>query len=359
MTRMLHLRVLALSQLALGALASVKPVIQWVNCAEHVPIPLQGTSLPNPLPSTLHCGLLDVPMDHSKPISSSNNITIGFAMHRPKNPQGLLNFNPGGPDAEVASFAWDISLNISNAGWFTGLSNFDFLAIDVRGTYQSNPLNCSLGSLTFPSYIPSNATELAFYTTSAATFAASCAAGSTPTGILAHVGTADVVKDWDTGNQAVATYQVAAANRLLLRSDAWCMNDTTCPFHAQGKGAIPKAFAAVLAQAAAGNTSNLTVTPADVGAMASLGYLNGSPKFPTLNGALAAALGGDWSGFDWSVVGPELAQGIYPLLATACLDRHLDYDSWPSFEKIKNAVFSNDTANIGYAFDLQITASAK
>ncbi|KAF7970425.1 hypothetical protein HWV62_24169 [Athelia sp. TMB] len=341
MTRMPHLRVLALSQLAIGALASAKPVIQWVNCAEHVPIPLQGTSLPNPLPSTLHCGLLDVPMDYSKPISSSNNITIGFAMHRPKNPQGLLNFNPGGPDAEVASFAWDISLNISNADWFTGLSNFDFL--DVTLTIFS----------------PSNATELAFYTTSAATFAASCAAGSTPTGILAHVGTADVVKDWDTGNQAVATYQVAAANRLLLRSDAWCMNDTTCPFHTQGKGAVPKALAAVLAQAAAGNTSNLTVTPADVGAMASLGYLNGSPKFPTLNGALAAALGGDWSGFDWSVVGPELAQGIYPLLATACLDRHLDYDSWPSFEKIKNAVFSNDTAKIGYAFDLQITASAK
>lgn len=42
------------------------------------------------------------------------------------------------------------------------------------------------------------------------------------------------------GNQAVATYQVAAANRLLLRSDAWCQNDTTCPFHAQGKGSIPK-----------------------------------------------------------------------------------------------------------------------
>jgi len=113
---------------------------------------------------------------------------------------------------------------------------------------------------------------------------------------------------------------------------------------------------AVLAQAAAGNTSNLIVTPADVRAMTSLAYLNGSPKFPTLNSVLAAALRGNWSGFDWLVFGPEVAQGIYPLLTTACLDRHLDYDSWESFEKIKNAVFNNDPAKIGYVFDLQITA---
>ncbi|KZP17745.1 alpha/beta-hydrolase [Athelia psychrophila] len=403
MARYVYLRALAFSQLAfgLGALSSSSPAIQWVNCSEHIPLPLQGTTLPSPLPIALHCGLLAVPMDYSKPISSQNNITLGFAMHRPNNSQGLLNFNPGGPDAEVASFAWDISLNVSNADWFTGLANFDFLAVDVRGTYQSNPLNCTIGNLTLPSSLPSTAAELKSYQNMAATFANSCNALSTPAGILAHVGTADVVKDWDSlraalgyktvnylgysygtfagalyaseypermgrfildailphglGNQAVATYQVAAANRLLLRSDAWCQNDTTCPFHAQGKGSIPKAFATVLAQAAAGNTSNLTVTPSDVGATASIAYLNGFPKFPALNSALAAALGGDWSGFDWTAFEPELAPGIYPLLATACLDRHIDFDSWASFEKIKEAVFSADTAHIGYVFDLQIT----
>lgn len=65
--------------------------IQWVNCREHVPEPLQGFTLPGSLPKNLHCGLLVVPMDYSKPISNSNNITLGFAMRRPENPQGLLN----------------------------------------------------------------------------------------------------------------------------------------------------------------------------------------------------------------------------------------------------------------------------
>lgn len=70
-----------------------KPKIQWVDCAKHVPALFteQNITLPSTLPSTLHCGLLVVPMDYSKKLSSSNNITLGFAMYRPKNPQGLLN----------------------------------------------------------------------------------------------------------------------------------------------------------------------------------------------------------------------------------------------------------------------------
>lgn len=83
------------AQLATGNSSSAvetKPKIQWVNCAEHVPAPFvtQNITLPSTLPSTLHCGLLVVPMDYSKQLSSTNNITLGFAMYRPKNPQGLL-----------------------------------------------------------------------------------------------------------------------------------------------------------------------------------------------------------------------------------------------------------------------------
>lgn len=82
-------------QLATGKSTSAvetTPKIQWVDCAEHVPAPIveNNITLPSSLPSTLHCGLLVVPMDYSKKLSSSNNITLGFAMYRPKNPQGLL-----------------------------------------------------------------------------------------------------------------------------------------------------------------------------------------------------------------------------------------------------------------------------
>lgn len=40
-------------------------------------------------------------------------------------------------------------------------------------------------------------------------------------------------------NVNLAAYQINAVNRVLLRSDAYCMNDTSCEFYAQGKGAIP------------------------------------------------------------------------------------------------------------------------
>lgn len=33
---------------------------------------------------------------------------------------------------------------------------------------------------------------------------------------------------------------IKAVNRLLLRADAFCLSNSTCPFHDQGRGAVPK-----------------------------------------------------------------------------------------------------------------------
>jgi len=33
---------------------------------------------------------------------------------------------------------------------------------------------------------------------------------------------------------------MAATNRLMLRADAYCQNNSSCPFHNQGKGSVPK-----------------------------------------------------------------------------------------------------------------------
>ena len=68
--------------------------IQWVNCSEHVPntdiaLDLSGVNL-SALPSTLQCGRLVVPMDYAKPISPTNNITLGLAMYRPQKPKGVI-----------------------------------------------------------------------------------------------------------------------------------------------------------------------------------------------------------------------------------------------------------------------------
>lgn len=39
-------------------------------------------------------------------------------------------------------------------------------------------------------------------------------------------------------NVDLISAQYAALDRSLIRSDAYCLNDTNCPLHSQGKGAI-------------------------------------------------------------------------------------------------------------------------
>lgn len=67
--------------------------IDWVDCHDHVPTYFSATYPTfniSQLPSTLHCGRLDVPMDHAKPMSPNNTVTLDLAMYRPANPQGVL-----------------------------------------------------------------------------------------------------------------------------------------------------------------------------------------------------------------------------------------------------------------------------
>ena len=68
--------------------------IEWVDCSKNVPAPATylnttGVNL-SALPQTLHCGRMVVPMDYSRAISASNNITLGLAMYRPAKPKGVL-----------------------------------------------------------------------------------------------------------------------------------------------------------------------------------------------------------------------------------------------------------------------------
>lgn len=47
----------------------------------------------------------------------------------------------------------------------------------------------------------------------------------------------------DRANQdlkSMVKFQVGAANRLVQRSDAFCLTDPSCPFHGQGNGTVIK-----------------------------------------------------------------------------------------------------------------------
>jgi len=77
--------------ISVTAAASIPKSIRWVDCSKNVPSTLDLTNVNlAKLPSTLHCGQIDVPMDYSKPLSPHNTITLGLAMHRPAKPKGAL-----------------------------------------------------------------------------------------------------------------------------------------------------------------------------------------------------------------------------------------------------------------------------
>ncbi|KAE9401104.1 hypothetical protein BT96DRAFT_880708 [Gymnopus androsaceus JB14] len=375
--------------------------IQWVNCTDFVPSTLVQSELPSPLPTTLHCGNLVVPMDYSKGISPSNNITISFAMRRPDNPKGLINYSPGGPGGEANSFAWAFALNISSEAFgFTGLEDFDFVAIDVRGTEFSNPINCTSSEI-IPSFIPSTQAQFDEIQNITASIYNACEAQSTPQGILNFLRSEDLASDWDSvraalgydithllglsyGSLTGAIYaskfpqrvgrfvldgiastnitidnyvvnQVKAYNRLLLRADAYCLNDTTCPFHSLGKGAIPEAFQSIIANATAGDFPNVNAD--DIRAVAALSFFAGSPNFTAFNLALADAIQGDASSLTYSgAFATEYSAGLIAILPLFCSDILLSDTSFDAYAKILSDVAAVDTFELRFSQILSLAA---
>lgn len=122
----------AAAVLSVVAQAAYVPHIKWVNCSDHVPdvpgaLDLSDVNLAA-LPSTLWCGRIEVPMDYSKPISESNSITLGLAMHRPAKPKGAIFHNPGGTDA-TAVIAWQVALGQTEE--WDGLLDYDLMSENI------------------------------------------------------------------------------------------------------------------------------------------------------------------------------------------------------------------------------------
>jgi hypothetical protein len=189
--------------------------IRWVDCARNVPVsttPTGGSFNASTvdltkLPSTLHCGQIDVPMDYSKPFCDDNKITLGLAMYRPLKPKGPLFFCPGGTDPGAVTI-WEAALNISNA--FTGLLDFELVAMDIRGTFSSNQLNVSLPLVEALEAMPYPASESDYEAIQVASAASiqSWIDNSTPPGIIQHVGTREVTQDYELIRKALGYQKI-------------------------------------------------------------------------------------------------------------------------------------------------------
>ncbi|KAF4637604.1 hypothetical protein G7Y89_g477 [Cudoniella acicularis] len=370
----------------------VPGIIRWTDCAKSVPeLTTSGTLNTSAidltmLPPTLHCGQLDVPMDYSKPFCETNMITLGLAMYRPVNPKGVLFFNPGGTDAGVV-VAWEVALNVTQA--FDGLLDLELLVLDVRGTFSSNQLNVSLDTLTplFGSY------EFDAVKNISAAAIQSWIDNSLPPGIIQHVGTKEVVRDYEQVRKALgyekinflgasygsfratqyaATFpervdrfvldsvaphgrqaldDIEATNRLMQRADAYCLNNASCPFYGKGKGSVLKAYKQVLTIARQTpffipecvNTTTCYpyATDTDVQTLM-LGNLLGAPDFPAILDGIYAALNGNGIFFG---NGPRSLESVVamPLLCN-------DYGYERNFETFQSSLeqgLKNDITGIG------------
>ncbi|KAF7350554.1 hypothetical protein MSAN_01615000 [Mycena sanguinolenta] len=400
---------------ATPVLRRTNQTIRWVDCHERLPdltaeeLNITSPTFPGTLPSNLHCGEMDVPMDYAKPFNAiTNNITIGFAMLRPAKPaSGLIFYHAGGPGNNAAAEVWANALNSSTS--FTGLENFDILAVNVRGIQFSNPLNLTTGvffnNVSFP--FPSTQDEFDQYTAALKNFYDAAIRDSTPPGITQHIGTTEVIQDWDSMRAALGyekvsmaavsygtltgmsyaskypervdrfvldaalphgaplqefvTTQVAAVNRLVQRVDAFCQTDPTCPFYGQGNGSVLQAWDTVLARSiqaplpalscGPGTSCISPVTPSDLRQAANV-LLVSNPDFPLFSIGLNASLNGDASIFAYSPESDIRESVGGPLF---CADFAIDDDikTFAGFNNLSVNANSSDPLQIIYTVNWQ------
>ncbi|KAK3071027.1 hypothetical protein LTR53_009423 [Teratosphaeriaceae sp. CCFEE 6253] len=165
-------------------------------------------------------------------------------------------------------------------------------------------------------------------------------------------------------------YDTLAVNRGLLRADAFCQNNATCPWHHAGRGRVPnvrcrdrppshsqrltfawQTYRDLLASATNGNlvacdtptatncSGNGTAVPAWELQAAIAGRLGGQPDFPLFLGALALASAGNAAALVASPP-PTLDQFWgFPLI---CNDYPVD-KSFHAYQKMSKTAASVDT----------------
>ncbi|KAH8798717.1 hypothetical protein DL96DRAFT_1509191 [Flagelloscypha sp. PMI_526] len=333
------------------------------------------------LPDTLTCGRIDVPLDYQRPLSSANKITVAFSLYTPKNPVGTIFFNPGGPGVEAQSNAWLLATNKSQV--FSGLEDYQFMMMDTRGTWASSAFNCSLDAYkAIPFSPPKDQAAFDDLKNKSRAYGNSCLEHDDT---IKHVGTEESIQDWESirlalkkekvsligvsyGTYYFAEYvqrfpksieraaldavdvrgmpdvdaikeEVKGVNRMLLRADAYCQFNSSCPFHSQGKGSVLAAWKQLLDKAKAGQLSpNIGVD--DLRQSVPL-LIRGTPMYDALMDAMKAALdGGDASGL---AVSPDFQQVLSISVPLWCPDDYIDDNTFKGNKAIADAVATVDT----------------
>lgn len=98
--------------------------------------------------------------------------------------------------------AWEVALNLTNA--FSGLEDFDLVVMDVRGTYSSNPLDVSLNTFAgLSGPYPTSQSQHDLVRAASKVVIQSWIDNSSPPGIIQHLGTREVVQDYESIRKAL------------------------------------------------------------------------------------------------------------------------------------------------------------
>ncbi|OKI01433.1 protease [Streptomyces sp. CB02923] len=169
-----------------GAPAPAPPRIAFGRCApeEH-------------LPAGVECGRLAVPLDYAHPKDRKITLTVSRvrATGAPKQRQGALVFNPGGPGASSMNFPMYAKVD----RWRRAAQAYDFVGYAPRGVGRSAPLSCQDPAefAKIPSESPRHPSE-AFKRKKAAeakAYAQGCARNAGPA--LRHYTSANNARDLD------------------------------------------------------------------------------------------------------------------------------------------------------------------
>ena len=176
------------------------PRVDWQRCPN-----TEG------LNAVLQCGQVNVPLDYAHP--DGETLAIHF-IRRPAGASGASNgtilLNPGGPGE--SGIAWMLR---SNGGWrlseALGISDFDLVSFDPRGTGASGGLFCQsdaeIDRYRYPDTTPDTPAEVAFLAEARHAFARQCR--ETYGDTLQHYSTVNTARDMDMIRRALRVEQIS------------------------------------------------------------------------------------------------------------------------------------------------------
>ena len=188
-------------------LSAIFPLVTLAVSAPASSTPSKATwePCPSPLPSTLACSQLNVPLDWNH--ADGEKITLGLTKvsTNSTNKTGALFFNPGGPGVVTSDLLAGQAMGYAVFGDVA--NHFDIIGVDPRGIGLSQPIICDPEKFNapWPKFPQSEAgfNELVNYNKA---FWESCL---NVTGrLLGHVDTLSVAKDFEAVRQAMGIPQL-------------------------------------------------------------------------------------------------------------------------------------------------------